>query len=97
MKSLPSSQNARPLLSFALFVSVIRNSLISKCRGKRAVAHSENRKERRHDRGGTRDDDSAHNAHFAIGVAFRHPIRAAPDLDHAPQKPEEEHPPQAGL
>src|SRR6266568_6629610 len=90
MKSLPSSPNARPLLSFALFVSVMRSSLMSELRHQCAVAEAKNSEKRAHDRSGARDDDPGHDAHFSVGVAFRHPVRAAPNLDDAPDEPGEE-------
>src|SRR5471032_471747 len=90
MKSLPCKPNARPLVSFTLFVSVMRNSLMLKLWHQGSVGHAEYAKERTHDGRGTGDDDPGHDPHLAVGIAFRHAIRTAPDLNDAPEKPEEE-------
>src|ERR1017187_323987 len=87
MKSLPCKPNARPLVSFTLFVSVMRNSLMLEGRHQGSVAHAENGKERTHDGSGPRNDDAADNAHLAVRIALRHAISAAPDFDDSPDKP----------
>src|SRR6185503_10684914 len=89
MKSLPSSPNARPLLSFALFVSVVRSSAILELRRQCTVGHSEDNEQGRHDRGGARDDNAGDDAHFAVRIALGHPVRSAPYLQHTVQKSRE--------
>src|SRR5471032_3004719 len=89
MKSLPCKPNARPLVSFTLFVSVMRNSLMLELWHQGSVRHAEDAKERTHDGRGTGDDDPGHDPHLAVGIAFRHAISAAPDFDDAPERPEE--------
>src|ERR1035438_815996 len=90
MKSLPCKPNARPLASFTLFVSVMRNSLMLEGRHQGSVAHAEDGEERTHDGSGTGNDDAADNAHLAVRIALRHAISAAPDFDDAPDEPGEE-------
>src|ERR1019366_2940921 len=97
MKSLPSKPKARPLVSFTLFVSVMRNSLMLESWNQGSVAHAEDGEERTHDGGGTGDDNSAHDTHLAVSIAFRHAISAAPDFDDAPEKPSEEQNPKPAL
>src|SRR5476649_222886 len=97
MKSLPCKPNARPLVSFTLFVSVMRNSLMLELWHQGSVRHAEDAKERTHDGRGTGDDDPGHDPHLAVGIAFRHANSAAPDFNDAPEKPEEEQDPQPVL
>ena len=54
-------------------------------------AQAEDGEERAHDGGGCGNDDPGDDAGFAVGVAFGDGIGSAPDFQHPPDEPKEEH------
>src|SRR5690606_17632539 len=56
----------------------------------RAVREAKYVEEGAHDRGGSRDDDAGHDAHFALGITALHLFRSAPDVDDSPNEADHE-------
>jgi hypothetical protein len=69
----------------------------SELRRECAVGEPEDVEQGAHNRGGTRDDDAGDDAHFPFGIAALHLLRAAPDVDDAPDETDHEQNPEAVL
>ena len=102
MNRLPSRPQTDPAESSAALVSVSRSSFMDMEGWLRTVpdwsergrqncpGQVEDGEERTHDGGGSGDDDSGDDAHFAVGVTFADGVGSAPDFDDAPKESEHE-------